>query len=161
MALALIGRNARAAMRSLCLALFAVLMFSTAFAIDPVELKDPELQQRYLSLSHELRCMQCQNQSIADSPVDLAGDLRREVRDMLVAGKTDAEIRQFMVDRYGDFILFRPRVSARTAWLWSAPFVLLLIGGVVAYRVVRQRASLVDADNDPVDDVMEESAPPR
>jgi cytochrome c-type biogenesis protein CcmH len=143
------------------LALIATLVVSRAFAIDPVELQDPKLQQRYLALAHELRCMQCQNQSIADSPVDLAGDLRREVRDMLVAGKSDDEIRQFMVDRYGDFILFRPRVSARTAWLWSAPFVLLLIGGVVAYRVVRQRTSLVDADTDPVDDVMEESAPPR
>jgi cytochrome c-type biogenesis protein CcmH len=66
-----------------------------------------------------------------------------------------------MVDRYGDFILFRPRVSARTAWLWAAPFVLILIGGVVAYRVVRQRASLVDSDNDPVDEIREEGAPPR
>jgi cytochrome c-type biogenesis protein CcmH len=148
-------------MRALCFAFIATLVVAHAFAIDPVEMQDPALQKRYLALSHELRCMQCQNQSIADSPVSLAGDLRREVRDLLIAGKTDDEIRQFMVDRYGDFILFRPRVSARTAWLWAAPFVLILIGGVVAYRVVRQRASLVDSDNDPVDEIREEGAPPR
>jgi len=148
-------------MRAGLFALVAALVVSSAFAIDPAELPDPEQQKRYLALSHELRCMQCQNQSIADSPVNLAGDLRREVRDLVVAGKSDEEIRQFMVDRYGDFILFRPRVSARTLWLWSAPFVLILIGGVVAYRVVRQRSRLVDSDSDPVDDVMEESAPPR
>lgn len=148
-------------MRAWCFAVIATLAVARAFAIDPVEMEDPALQQRYLALSHELRCMQCQNQSIADSPVSLAGDLRREVRDLLTAGKTDDEIRQFMVDRYGDFILFRPRVSARTAWLWSAPFVLILVGGVIAYRIVRQRASLVDSDNDPVDDVMEEGTPPR
>jgi cytochrome c-type biogenesis protein CcmH len=148
-------------MRALCFAFIATLVVARAFAIDPVEMQDPALQKRYLALSHELRCMQCQNQSIADSPVSLAGDLRREVRDLLIAGKTDDEIRQFMVDRYGDFILFRPRVSARTAWLWAAPFVLILIGGVVAYRVVRQRASLVDSDNDPVDEIREEGAPPR
>ena len=109
-------------MRVLFFALIATLVVSRAFAIDPVEMDDPALQKRYLAMSHELRCMQCQNQSIADSPVSLAGDLRREVRDLLIAGKTDDEIRQFMVDRYGDFILFRPRVSARTAWLWAAPF---------------------------------------
>ena len=148
-------------MRVLFFALIATLVVSRAFAIDPVEMDDPALQKRYLAMSHELRCMQCQNQSIADSPVSLAGDLRREVRDLLIAGKTDDEIRQFMVDRYGDFILFRPRVSARTAWLWAAPFVLILIGGVVAYRVVRQRASLVDSDSDPVDELREEGAPPR
>ena len=148
-------------MRAFCFVLIVTLGIGRAFAIDPEELADPVLQQRYLALTHELRCMQCLNQSIADSPVSLAGDLRREVRELLVAGKTDSEIRQFMVERYGDFILFRPRVSARTAWLWSAPFVLILIGGVIAYRVVRQRASMVDADNDPVDDVMEEGTPPR
>ena len=88
-----------------------------AQAVDPVELPDPQLQQRYWDLSHELRCMQCQNQSIADSPVGLAGDLRREVRELLLAGKTDQEIRDHLVARYGDFILFqilagKPRSTA-------------------------------------------------
>lgn len=113
------------------------------YAVDPVELADPQLQQRYWDLSHELRCMQCQNQSIADSPVGLAGDLRREVRELLLAGKTDQQIRDHLVARYGDFILFRPQFSPRNAWLWLAPLVLFGIGLVVAVRVVRGRARLV------------------
>lgn len=141
--------------------LLALLAMSLAHAIDPVELEDPTLQERYLSLTHELRCMKCQNQSIADSPVGLAADLRREVRELLLAGKSNAEVRQWMVDRYGDFILFRPRFSAKNAWLWSAPVVLLLIGGIVAVRIVRQRSRLVADDHDPVDDIMEEGAPHR
>ena len=114
-----------------------------AQAVDPVELPDPQLQQRYWDLSHERRCMQCQNQSIADSPVGLAGDLRREVRELLLAGKTDQEIRDHLVARYGDFILFRPQFSSRNAWLWLAPLVLFLIGLVVAVRVIRGRAKLM------------------
>jgi cytochrome c-type biogenesis protein CcmH len=124
---------------ALLLGMFCV---GLARAVDPVELSDPQLQQRYWDLSHELRCMQCQNQSIADSPVGLAGDLRREVRELLVAGKTDDEIRSWMRERYGDFILFRPVFAARTAWLWLAPAVLLVIGVGVAVRVVRQRAAI-------------------
>lgn len=118
----------------------------TAWAIDPVELSDPALQERYRELTHELRCMQCQNQSIADSPVGLAGDLRREVRELLESGKSDQEIREHLRDRYGDFILFRPQFTARNAWLWITPFVLLLIGLVVALRIIRQRAHLAAHD---------------
>jgi cytochrome c-type biogenesis protein CcmH len=129
------------------LALGVALACTSAWSVDPTELPNPELQARYRALTHELRCMQCQNQSIADSPVGLASDLRREVRDMLLAGKTDQEIRDFMVARYGDFILFRPRVAPRTIWLWAAPLVLLAIGAVVAVRVVRQRGRLVEADD--------------
>jgi cytochrome c-type biogenesis protein CcmH len=129
------------------LALGMALACTSAWSVDPTELPNPELQARYRALTHELRCMQCQNQSIADSPVGLASDLRREVRDMLLAGKTDQEIRDFMVARYGDFILFRPRVAPRTIWLWAAPLVLLAIGAVVAVRVVRQRGRLVEADD--------------
>lgn len=128
-----------------CLLAFLVLVVGSgiALAVDPVELADPQLQQRYWDLSHELRCMQCQNQSIADSPVGLAGDLRREVRELLLAGKTDQEIRDHLVARYGDFILFRPQFSARNAWLWLSPLVLFGIGLVIAIRVVRGRAKLV------------------
>ena len=72
---------------------------------------------------------------------------RREVRELLVAGKTDAEVRAFMQQRYGDFILFRPALTARTAWLWAAPVVLLAIGLFVAFRVIRKRASVVDEDD--------------
>ncbi len=122
----------------------------TAHAVDPTQLPDPRLQARYLALTHEFRCMQCQNESLADSPVELAADLRAEVRDMLLAGKSDAQIRAFMVARYGDFILFRPRFNARTAWVWLAPGVLLLAGALVCVRVLRQRAALLPADTEPV-----------
>ena len=124
----------------------------TAWAVDPTELPDPKLQARYVALTHELRCMQCQNEALADSPVDLAADLRREVRDQLLAGKSDDDIRAWMSARYGDFILFRPRYSLRNAWLWSAPAVLLLIGALVCWRVVRNRMTLLPADHEPLEE---------
>jgi cytochrome c-type biogenesis protein CcmH len=135
------------------LAMLAALVAArVALAVDPTQMPTPELQARYLALTHEFRCMQCQNEALADSPVSLAADLRAEVRDMLLAGKSDAEIRAFMVARYGDFILFRPRFTARTAWLWLAPGVLLLIGAGVLVRVVRQRTALLAQDLEPVDE---------
>jgi cytochrome c-type biogenesis protein CcmH len=91
--------------------------------------------------------MTCQNQSIADSPVGLASDLRRDVREQLNAGKTDDEIRAWMVNRYGTFILFRPPFKGSTAWVWLAPFVLLLLGAFIAWRIVRQRTALVASDD--------------
>jgi cytochrome c-type biogenesis protein CcmH len=128
----------------------------TAWAVDPTELPDPALQARYSALTHELRCMQCQNESLADSPVELAADLRREVREQLLAGKSDAQVRAWMAARYGDFILFRPRYSWRNAWLWGAPAVLLLIGAVVSWRIVRERTALLGTDDAPL-----EEDPPR
>ena len=85
-----------------------------------------------------------------DTPI--IRDLRRQVREMLIAGKSDDDVRNYMVARYGDFILFRPRVAARTIWLWSAPGVLLLIGAAVAVRITKQRAALVAQDNEPVEE---------
>lgn len=123
-----------------------------AWAVDTTQLPDPALQARYSALTHELRCMQCQNEAIADSPVDLAADLRREVRDMLLAGKSDDDVRNFMAARYGDFILFRPRFAPRTAWLWLAPGVLLLVGAFVSWRIVRARTALVSQDNAPLEE---------
>ena len=135
------------------LALWVVLCGArAACAIDSTSIADPVLEARYLGLTHELRCMQCQNETIADSPVGLASDLRREVRNMLLAGKSDDEVRDYMVSRYGEFILFRPRFSLRNAWLWLAPPVLLLIGLGVAVRIVRQRTALVAADPDLADE---------
>src|SRR5580700_6435085 len=134
------------------LAMAALLAAATAVALDTTQMPSAALQARYEELTHELRCMQCQNESLADSPVDLAADLRREVRDLLLAGKSDDEIRAWMAARYGDFILFRPRYSWRNAWLWGAPGVLLLLGTVVAWRVVRQRATLVAADHEPIEE---------
>ena len=121
-------------------------------ALDTTQLADPALQARYVALTHELRCMQCQNESIADSPVDLAADLRNQVRDQLLAGRSDQQIRDWMSSRYGDFILFRPRFGARTAWLWLAPGVLLVLGALVALRIVRQRTQLLAGDPDSPDE---------
>jgi cytochrome c-type biogenesis protein CcmH len=136
--------------------LAAVLVLAAAAtnvqAVDPTEMPTPALQERYLELTHELRCMQCQNESIADSPVDLAADLRRQVHDMLLAGKSDDDVRNFMVARYGDFILFRPRMIWRNAWLWATPGVLIIIGAIVAVRILKQRSKLVDTDNEPLEE---------
>jgi cytochrome c-type biogenesis protein CcmH len=142
-------------MRSLAtitILLCVLLASNTSRAVDTTQMPTPALQERYLGLTHELRCMQCQNEAIADSPVSLAADLRRQVAEMLIAGKSDDDVRNYMVARYGDFILFRPRVSSKTIWLWSAPGILLLIGAAIAVRVTRQRAALVDQDKEPVEE---------
>lgn len=140
-------------MRVLIVMLLSFCLIPSVLAIDPIEMSDPALQERYRNLSHELRCMQCQNQSIADSPVGLAGDLRREVRQLLEEGKTDQEVRQHMRDRYGDFILFRPEFSPRNAWLWITPILLLLTGLFVALRIIRQRVTLAPTDRSDPDEV--------
>ncbi len=126
-----------------------LLLCQTALAVDPESLSDPALQARYDVLIHELRCVQCEDNSLADSDAWIAGDLRREIRSMLLAGKTNRQIEDYLVSRYSEFILFRPRYSWRNAWLWSLPAVLLVIGVAVAARVVRKRAALVDQDDDP------------
>ena len=131
------------------LALLALLATPHAHAIDSIPpLPDPVLQQRYLELTHELRCMQCQNESLADSPVGLASDLRRDVREQLLAGRSDEQIRDQMVARYGEFILFRPRMNWRNAWLWALPGVLMIVGAVIAVRVLRERQRLDDTADD-------------
>jgi cytochrome c-type biogenesis protein CcmH len=129
-----------------------VLYTTVALAVDPTQMPTPALQERYLGLTHELRCMQCQNEAIADSPVDLAADLRRQVRDMLLAGKSDDDVRNYMVARYGEFILFRPRKSWKNAWLWASPGVLILVGALVAVRIIQQRSALVSQDNEPLEE---------
>jgi cytochrome c-type biogenesis protein CcmH len=123
----------------------------SAIAVDVEPLPTPEMQQRFDDLTHEFRCMQCQNQSIADSAVGLAADLRRDVREQVIAGKTDREIRETMVARYGNVILFRPPFEKSTAWVWVVPVLLLLVGVYVAFRVVRQRAGMVAGDDSVVD----------
>lgn len=107
---------------------------------------DPALQQRYERLTHELRCLVCQNQSIADSNATLAADLRREVRELLAQGQSDAEIRDFVTTRYGDFVLYRPPVARRTWLLWAAPLLLLLAGLGTAGFVVARRARAAGSD---------------
>jgi cytochrome c-type biogenesis protein CcmH len=133
------------------LLLVAMILSLQARAIDTGQaFDDPALQARYDRLIAEVRCLKCQNQSIKDSNAFLAEDLRREIRRLLEEGKTDAEIFDFLVTRYGEFALYRPRMSGKTLLLWLAPFLLLVGGAVVTVRVVRGRMALpIDADDDP------------
>lgn len=107
--------------------------------------EDPEVERRLNAISEELRCLVCQNESIAGSRADLAVDLRREIRAMINQGKTDKQIREFMVDRYGDFVLYRPPMKATTWLLWIGPFVLLVVGFIAMLMVLRRRKSRVVA----------------
>ena len=127
------------------LVLVAALTWSlAAVAVDITVLPTAELQERYENLTHQLRCMQCQNNSIADSPVGLASDLRLQVNEQLIAGKSDAEILAYMAKRYGNYILFTPPMEPATAWIWILPVVAALGGILVGFRIVRRRATLVD-----------------
>ena len=112
------------------------------------QLEDHALQARFERITLELRCLVCQNESIADSNADLAVDLRRQVREMLVAGNSDDAIFAFMTDRYGEFVRFSPPLEPKTLVIWGAPFIMLLLGGVIIYRVVRQR-SRMPLDDEP------------
>ncbi|MGI9228402.1 MAG: cytochrome c-type biogenesis protein [Gammaproteobacteria bacterium] len=105
----------------------------------PLEFADPVLQQRYQDLLEELRCLVCQNQSLADSHADLAQDLRWEVYEQVLDGKDDKAITTFLVERYGDFVIYRPPFSYRTALLWSGPFLLLLLAGFFILRGIKRR----------------------
>jgi cytochrome c-type biogenesis protein CcmH len=119
-----------------------------ALAIDTQRaFDDPALQARYEQINRELRCLVCQNQTIADSNATLAQDLRREVREMIEAGKSDAEIRDFMIQRYGDFVLYRPRMTPVNFLLWGAPVLLLLLGTFVGIRIIRKQAASVDDES--------------
>lgn len=101
--------------------------------------EDAAMEARFQSLAKELRCLVCQNQSLFDSPAELAADFRSEIRMMMREGKSDAEIKAFLVARYGDFVLFRPPVKAKTYALWAAPFVLLGAGALALLVLARGR----------------------
>ena len=135
-------------MRKLVAFALLVTLASPALAIDTDKaFDDPELQARYEHIIDEVRCLKCQNQSIKDSNAFLAGDLRREIRRMLAEGKTDDEIYDFLVARYGEFALYRPRMSGKTLVLWIAPLVLLLAGGFVLVNILRRRMAMpIDGD---------------
>lgn len=130
-------------MRRLLTLLIVMLAVSPVAAIDTGKaFDDPVLQARYEKLISEVRCLKCQNQSIKDSNVFLAADLRREIRRLIAEGKTDPEILDFLVTRYGEFALYRPRTTGKTLILWLAPFLLVLFGGFAMFRVVRHRMSM-------------------
>ncbi len=124
-----------------------LLLAAAVYAIDTEQaFEDPELQARYEKLTDEVRCLKCQNQTIKDSNAFLASDLRREIRRMLEEGMSDEQIFDFLVARYGEFALYRPRAEGKTLVLWLAPGVLLLGGAVLLVNIVRRRMAL------PIDD---------
>lgn len=103
---------------------------------------DPKLEARLVEISQELRCLVCQNESLASSHAELADDLRREVRDLIRSGKSDQEIKDFLVSRYGDFVLYRPEVKPLTWVLWFGPFLLLALAAVFLAVYLRQRRAM-------------------
>lgn len=122
-----------------------------AIDTDP-KLADPVQQATYERLTSEVRCLVCQNQTIGDSSAPLAADLRREIRQLVESGRSEEEIKVFLLERYGDFVLYKPRFKASTAALWLAPVLLLLAGGLGLGRILRRRAALpVPADDEPDD----------
>ncbi len=129
------------------LACMVLIIAAPSLAIDQERrFDDPKMQARYERLISEVRCLQCQNQSIKDSNVTLAADLRREIARMIDEGQTDEEIAEFLVTRYGEFALYRPRASGKMIALWIAPIALVLVAVFALVRVVRHRMSL------PIDD---------
>jgi cytochrome c-type biogenesis protein CcmH len=127
------------------LAAAAVALAAPGFAKDaPPTERDPIEQARSVKLANELRCLVCQNQSIAESNAELAVDLRRQIDEQIGAGKSDREIVDFMVARYGDFVLYRPPLKATTLLLWGGPLLLLAIGTLVGWRVLRGRQAKTD-----------------
>jgi cytochrome c-type biogenesis protein CcmH len=129
-----------------------LITFGSSAAVTGVDangqLEDHALQARFESITKELRCLVCQNESIADSNAQLAADLRRQVREMLLAGQSDDAIFGFMTDRYGEFVRFNPPLEPKTLLIWGAPFIMLLVGAIIIFRVVRQR-SRMPLDDEP------------
>jgi cytochrome c-type biogenesis protein CcmH len=145
-------------MKTFLLIILCTLSFGSPFAKDATPLADdPVTEQRLISISEEMRCLVCQNESLAGSRSDLANDLRREIRTLIKEGKSDDQIRNFMVERYGDFVLYRPPVKPITWLLWIGPFIILLIGIAVLFTYLRRRNNAVttialsDDDNKRID----------
>lgn len=129
-------------MRRLLIACTAALLLTPAFAIDSeAPFPDPALEARYENLTHDFRCLVCQNETVADSDADLAADFRRQIHGMIAAGMSDEQIRAYMVARYGDFVLYKPPVQTNTWLLWGGPFLFLAIGLGVVLQVLRRRAA--------------------
>jgi cytochrome c-type biogenesis protein CcmH len=130
-----------ALLRAIAIAL--LLAAANALAIDPLPFRDREEELRFQRLAAELRCLVCQNQNLADSDAVLAKDLRNELFEMMQAGRSDEEIKAFMVERYGEFVLYRPPMKPSNWLLWFGPVLLLLGGAVVLANVVRKRGAQV------------------
>ena len=128
--------------------LIALICISICFAVvvvakDAQPSEDPQIEQRMKNLTEQLRCLVCQNETLADSRADLAEDLRKQIREQMKAGKSDKEIIAYLTDRYGDFVLYKPPVKATTYLLWFGPFAFLIGGTIVLYRFVKRRRELI------------------
>ena len=119
--------------------IFLLIISCSSYAVDFRQLSDPKQQETYEALTKELRCLVCQNQTIADSNAELAADLRRQVYEMLQQGKSKQEIIRFMTDRYGDFVLYKPPFKGKTSVLWIAPVVFLLMGLITVFFFIRRK----------------------
>jgi len=134
------ARSALQWVLALCLAACSFAAFAQASDPTPLQFTDATEEARFHRLTAELRCVMCQNQSLADSNAQIAHDLRREVLDLMRQGKDDAQVKQFLVERYGEFVLYKPDVAPATYILWFGPLLLLLAGGVWVGRIVAKRA---------------------
>src|SRR5437016_5083952 len=131
-------------MKRIALLISLVICFATvALAKEAKPAEDPQIEQRMRALTEQLRCLVCQNETLADSRADLAEDLRKEIREQMKAGKSDREIIAFLTQRYGDFVLYKPPVKATTYLLWFGPFVFLLGGTLLLYRYVKHRREVI------------------
>jgi cytochrome c-type biogenesis protein CcmH len=155
-------------MKSLLLICATLACFGTSFAKDAAPLaEDPVVEQRLIGISEEMRCLVCQNESLAGSRSDLANDLRREIRTLIQEGKSDDQIRNFMVERYGDFVLYRPPVKPITWLLWIGPFIILAFGimGLLIYLRRRNQSMpntiLTEADNQKIDALLNQDRKDR
>ena len=132
----------------LALLMLSAFCFAQASDPTPLQFKDVAQETRFHRLTAELRCVMCQNQSLADSNAQIAHDLRREVLDLMNQGKSDEEIKRFLVDRYGEFVLYKPDIGGNTWLLWFGPALLLLAGGAIVFRIVRKRSAAGAVAND-------------
>ncbi|MGH8105137.1 MAG: cytochrome c-type biogenesis protein [Arenimonas sp.] len=128
--------------------LFLMVFSHALLAMDPVEYRSAEEEQRFRSLAAELRCVMCQNQSLADSNAMIAKDLRLELLNLIREGKSDEEIKQFMVTRYTDFVLYEPPVRPSTWLLWFGPFLILGIGAASVFLIIKKRSAAMPAADD-------------
>ena len=129
--------------RVFILILVLISLTAPALAKEAKPVEDPQIELRMQALTQQLRCLVCQNETLADSRADLAEDLRKEIREQMKAGKSDQEIIAFLTQRYGDFVLYKPPVKATTYLLWFGPFVLLLGGTLLLYRYLKHRREII------------------
>jgi cytochrome c-type biogenesis protein CcmH len=149
--------RARGALLQMMFALlFAFSGLATAQAIDPLPFKDHAQEVRFQELTRQLRCLVCQNENLADSNADLARDLRHEVFGLMQQGKSDQQIKQYLVDRYSDFVLYDPPVKPSTWLLWFGPGLFLLIGAAVVLVTIRQRGRAARVDSRLIDNASNE-----